>query len=210
MSEPAASKPQSPLRRAILVLVVAVTVFTLGAIGFMISVVSSFVPADAVLACTTDSYRVSRALSCWWAKGPADIDPNAPVFDDEMTVFMFTLNGYGLESGLDLADHNARVLDLLGHWSDDVDWSLTDQLGLTPLHAAVLHNDPDLVAALLEMGAPEDLTAGDAMDTFAGLTPAEMVEALHTHTRGSETMDTPEQNARRQAIADHLGATLPE
>lgn len=198
----------SPRRRIILIALATVVVSVLGVAGFFASVLTALGPGEAVLACTTDSYRVTGSVACWWAKGPANIDPNEPAIDgDEMTVFMFTVNGFGLESGLAPDEHDDRVLDLLEHWSSDVDWTITDQLGLTPLHAAVLHNDPVLVRALLDMGAPEDLVAGDATETFDGLTPAELVEVLREQTVGTE-FDDESARTRRAEIASALGVTL--
>jgi hypothetical protein len=174
-----------------------------------VALLASLAPVNAVLACVTDSYQIPRPVACWWVKGPAGIDPNqATSVDDDMTVFMFTLNGYGLESGLDPAEHDARVLDLLQAWSADVNWTATDSLGLTPLHAAVLHNQPVLVSALLAMGAPQDVVAADATSTFANRTPAEMVVAIHTLSSNRDEPVSADVLARRSEIANLLGTSL--
>ncbi len=185
MTDSESAQPQDSNRRKARLLAGLLAVAILGVMA-PLALLASLSPPELILACTTDSFRLPQPLACWWIDGPGRLDPMASTPDDEgMTLFMFTLSGFSPEEGANPAGDGARTLRLLRGWSDEVDWTAVDRFGLTPLHAAVLHNEPALVQALLEMGAPRDVAAGAGTEAFAGQTPAEMVETLRQGTSGA-------------------------
>lgn len=168
-------------------LVLTVTAATvLGALGYTAMAVTMVYRADAnTVLSFSASDRVPllpRTLSGWRVESWT----SCPVMDRDVNALGQTLRGYGVE-GFD----RHRVLATAGHLiALGCDLNQRSLTGHTPLHEAILYNEPDVVRFLLAHGADVSVTieAGNnaVMRFFSGMDSLGFAEALQAKSSHAE------------------------
>jgi hypothetical protein len=150
---------------------------------------SSVPTTDLVLGCVEEEGMLPPMVACTYLQFVRAPDPNAPPPEPRrvagprsarpQTVFGFTLAGY--------APDNPRAVTLVEHFIDEgVDWSRPHDVGLTPLHLAVLGEQEDLVRRFVEAGASPSARADDPGKPYHGDTVLEFLGRLR-RAGGEET-----------------------
>jgi hypothetical protein len=170
------TEPPRTLRKRLLVLVMLLALLV-GLAGLFSSVPTT----DLVVGCVEEGGILPPIVVCTYLQLVRDPDPNAPPAEPRLvasprsarpqTIFGFTLAGY--------APDNPRAVALVEHFMDKgVDWSRPHDVGLTPLHLAVLGEQEDLVRRFVEAGASPTARADDPGKPYHGDTVLEFMGRL--------------------------------
>lgn len=178
------------------VLLIALVIGALG--GFYISMP----PSRLVVSCTSDASPLPASWACAYVRVFGGLDPNEQIDGDaNISIFAFTMNGYGLESDA-YGFSDERTLALLKFFIDEgVDFEAPHDNSLTPLHAAVLMKLEPVLELLVENGAPLNVVIDDGEHLFDGMTPLDMALFL----RGAANQRGEDENVRAlTALIDTL------
>jgi hypothetical protein len=178
MTQTSPEVPRSPLTRRLLLASIALV---LGLVGLFAYAMSFSRTTDLIVGCLEGGGLLSPEVACTYLEVLRDPDPNeqdpeppllaAPQSAHPQTLFGFTLAGYEAS--------NARALALVDYFIDKgVDWGKPHDVGLTPLHMAVLAADEALVERFLAAGASATARADDPGKPYHGQSVLEFLAQL--------------------------------
>jgi len=177
------------LKKLLLMAGVTTTLCAVGYTAMAFTMVANSDPTTVLSFAASERVPVlPRTMAIWRVQSWK----GCPALERDATVLGQTLRGYGLE-GFD----RHRVLATASHLIDlgcDIDQrSLT---GHTPLHEAILYNEPDVVRFLLAHGADAtvtievpDASESETLRLFSGLDSLRFVEALQAKSGHAENRD---------------------
>jgi hypothetical protein len=177
MTETPAEAPRSALKRRLLVVPIALLVGLAGLFAYATLYATT---TELVLGCLEGGGLLSPDLACTYLEVVRDPDPNeqdpepslvaSPASAHPQTIFGFTLAGYD--------SSNPRSVRLVDHFiAKGVDWSKPHDVGLTPLHLAVLSAEEDLVERFVASGASPTARADDPGKSYHGQSVLEFLAA---------------------------------
>ena len=161
-------------------------------IGWMMASSST---TDLISGCLEEGGFLSPTVVCTYLEvlrnpNPNEHDPEpslvaSPASAHPQTIFGSTLAGYD--------STNPRAVALVDHFIDQgVDWGKPHDVGLTPLHMAVLYNDETLTERFLAAGASPTERANDPGRPYHGKSVLEFLAWLR---RGGEAEHAPSAKA---------------
>jgi hypothetical protein len=150
--------------------------------GF-VGLFSSATTTDLVVGCLEGGGFLSPVVACTYLEVVRDPDPNVP--DPEPSAVASPTSAHPQTIlGFTLADYDAsnpRAGALVDHFiAKGIDWGNPHDVGLTPLHMAVLSADEDLVERFVAAGAVPSARADDPGKPYHGQSVLELLAQLRS------------------------------